>query len=387
MKRSRTAERFAEHFGHKPEVCAFAPGRIEFIGNHTDYNGGCVLGASVNLGINVAIASRNDGRIHLVSEAMKKKIKVSASHIEPLQGKAKWANYPLGVAKIMAGEGFPLAGGFSFLAVNDLPIGCGLSSSAALELSTAYAIARLNGYQIDRKHMAAMCRRAENEFVGVPCGILDQGVSAFGGREHLVHIDCFTETFSQEPIPDDCEFWIFNTNREHALVDSKYAERHRECRQAFEILKNEHPEAACLAHIPPSTVQREQDKLGPVLYKRALHVTEENLRVERVVQALQKRDLKMVGRMLTASHYSSRDLFENSCPELDFLVDCIALIPGIYGARLTGGGFGGAVMAFAAKANGLAGKKSEIEELYHTKFGLHLSVHHTQPGEGAKASC
>jgi galactokinase len=378
-----SAQLFQRTFAQPPQVRAYAPGRIEVIGNHCDYNGGNVLGAAVDCGIEVALSARADGECHLVSESMEKEVVVALDHLAPLSAPLAWANYPLGVVAVLRDAGFPLQRGFNFAAASTLPAGAGMSSSAALELATAYALAALHQFEVDRKRMVQLCRRAENEFVGMPCGILDQGVSAFGAPDHLVHIDCFTETFHQVPMPADCHFWIFNSNKKHALVDSKYPERHRECAEAFEILKRAEPGAACLAHITPERVREQRRELGETLFKRALHVTEETRRVESVVTALPGGQLETVGSLLTASHHSSETLFENSCAEIDYLVAQLTGLPGVYGARISGGGFGGAAIALTTSAFGQSGASAQIASDYFDKFGIELSLLHTRAGRGA----
>lgn len=376
---------FKTAYGHSPEAFAYAPGRIEFIGNHTDYNGGAVLGAAVDRGIAVAVGASGNGMYRFVSDAVEGEVVVRADDIHRLSGKQAWVNYPLGVIQTLRGEGLLGGAGIDFAAASTLPAGAGMSSSAAMELATAYALAALQRVEVDRQRMAQLCRRAENEFVGVPCGILDQGVSAFGIDGHLVHIDCLTETFTRVPMPAGCHFWIFNTNKKHALVESRYSERHRECTEAFEILRRVDAGAPCLARIAPELVRAQQPELGEIRFRRALHVTEENRRVAQSVEALQRGELHALGTLLTASHQSSRFLFENSCAELDYLVDRLVQLPGIYGARLTGGGFGGAVMALS---DGTFDSGVEFDRMladYTATFGIEPSVFHTRAGAGARA--
>ncbi|HEY5893511.1 MAG TPA: galactokinase [Chthoniobacterales bacterium] len=374
---------FYKSFHRLPDVRAYAPGRIEFLGNHVDYNGGNVLGAAVDLGIEVALAARDDGECRLVSDSAKDPVVIELDRIAPLTGPVAWANYPLGVISIMREEGFAIRRGFDFAVTSTLPAGAGMSSSAALELATAYALAALHGFHVERKRMVRLCRKAENEFVGMPCGILDQGVSAFGAPDHLVHIDCLTETFNRTPIPAGCHFWMFNTNKKHALVDSSYSERHRACSEAFRILKRANPGARCLAHISPETVVKMREELGVERSKRALHVTEENRRVIQALHALRGGRLDIVGSLLTASHRSSQMLFENSCDELDHLVDRLTAFPGVYGARLSGGGFGGAVVALTDETFGQESNLKRIKSEYISQFGIEPTIFHTRAGKGA----
>ena len=374
---------FHQTFGREAEVEARAPGRIEFIGNHTDYNGGSVLGAAIDRGISVTIAARDDDEIHLVSASMEGRVVTSLEHMTAQEGSPAWANYPLGVLKVLMDMGISVRRGFNLLAESDLPVGAGMSSSAALELATAFGILALNGVELERKRIVTLCRKAENEFVGVPCGILDQGVSAFGGSDHLVHIDCLSETFTRLPLPAGCEFWIFDSGTKHTLIDSKYAERHRECQEAYSILKEAQPEATCLAHVSSSVVHDKRVELGETRYRRALHVSEENARVEETVRALERGDLDNIGQLLNASHESSRTLFQNSCAELDALVELLAPLPGVYGARLSGGGFGGAVMALTDGNRALLESGAAVKESYARKFGTAPRVFQIKPADGA----
>lgn len=374
---------FQQSYGSKPKAIAYAPGRIEFIGNHTDYNGGEVLGAAVDRGITVAVAPNDLNVIRFASPHLDSVIELPVEGFTKQEGVASCANYPLGVLSIMRDEGYPVTGGFDFADSSNLPSGAGLSSSAAIELATAYALAGMHGLTIDRKKMALMGRRAENEFVGMPCGILDQGVSAFGQADNLVHIDCFTEEFSTVAMPAGCHFWIFNTNRKHALVDGSYEDRHNECTEAYEILKAGGQDALCLAHIHPDAVRNAAAELGDLRMRRALHVTAESLRVRQTVQALTTGDLHKVGELLCASHHSSRHLFENSIPELDFLATEIAKLDGVYGARLIGGGWGGAVMALTNESFAIDAKAQKVLDAYQAKFDLESTVFHATAGAGA----
>jgi galactokinase len=221
-------------------------------------------------------------------------------------------------------------------------------------------------------------KHAENNFVGVPCGILDQGVSGFGRKDHLVFIDCRGPVFDTVPMPADAHFWIFNTHTKHALVDGLYAERHRECMEAAKTLG-----VNLLVEISPSALAASQAKLSPVAFKRAKHIVEEIARVDAAVHALRAGNLVAVGQLLTASHRSSQSLFENSTRELDFLVDQLVTTPHVYGARLTGGGFGGAVMAMTSGAFGEAEGRSVVAA-YEQKFGARPDVLHCQTAAGAE---
>jgi galactokinase len=371
-------ESFRARYGRAPTVVARAPGRLEFIGNHTDYNGGTVLGVSIDRSVEVALAPRADGQRRLGSESQAGIVTMPAGNAPAKQsGSASWANYPLGVIAAFEKFGLRAPAGFDFLAASDLPPGAGLSSSAALELASALAFLELSGQSAPRETVVQLCRSAENNFVGVPCGVLDQGVSGFGKKNHLVFIDCRGPKFAMVPLPAAARFWIFNTHTKHALVDGLYAARHRECMTAAQLLG-----VALLADATPASVEAARGALPPVEYRRAKHVVDEIARVDATVTALRAGDLAAVGKLLTASHRSSQAFFENSTPELDFLVDQLATAPNVFGARLTGGGFGGAVMAVTSPDFAEA-QAAGVADAYAKKFGTRPDVLRAQSGEGA----
>lgn len=377
-----TLELFESTFNSQPTQYAFAPGRIEFIGNHTDYNGGLVMGAAVTEGITVAAALREDRTIGLVSDSGTM-VEIPLAAFSPQKGPTSWTNYPIGVTKVMQDAGMQMTAGYNIAVTSTLPAGAGMSSSAAFELATAKVLAALYGFETDTAGFARLGRKAENEFVGMPCGILDQGVSAFGRADHLVKIDCATESFATEPMPAGAHFWIFNSNKKHALVDSAYADRHRECHEALAQLQADYPEAKTLSDISEAQLEASKGKLDELLYKRAAHIIGENARVRAVQSALAANDLQAVGEALNASHRSSRVNFENSTPELDTLAALLEKQPNVYGARLTGGGFGGAVMAITDGDFGQP-HADVIAAGYKAEHGLDASIFHTQAGDGAR---
>lgn len=342
---SALARLFEDSYHCPPTAMAAAPGRIEFIGNHTDYNGGLVLGAAIDREVRVAVAPRHDSQVRLRSSTQRREVQAGLSPLERLGGEDAWANYPLGVLAVLQSEGMVVRHGFDLFVTSTVPAGAGLSSSAAFELATARALGELFDFRPPLERLVQLCRRAENEFVGMPCGILDQGVSGYGRRNHLVQIDCQTLHFQTVPMPEGIHFWIFNTNKKHNLVESLYAERHRQCMDAFAWLARTKPAARCLADFASAEVRLQQPLMPVLLYARALHVTEENERVKAMVPLIEEGRLTEAGSLLGASHRSSKLLFENSIPELDAFVELLTGRAEVWGARLTGGGFGGAVMA------------------------------------------
>ncbi len=371
------AAQFRAVHGRDPEVVARAPGRIEFIGNHTDYNGGTVLGASIDRTVEVALARRTDGARRFASDGRGQIVSLAAGPLAKQAGADAWINYPLGVLAALPAFGLRAPGGFDYLAASDLPVGAGLSSSAAIELASALVFLQAAGETPPLETLVKLARHAENSFVGVPCGILDQGVSGYGRADHLVFIDCRGPRFALVPLPAGAHFWIFNTHTRHALVDGLYAERHLECMTAARILG-----VPLLADVAPATLAAAEAKFPPEVFRRARHVVEEIARVDAAVAALRAGDLPAVGRLLTASHRSSRRLFENSMAELDFLADALAAAPHVYGARLTGGGFGGAVMALTDGEFGEP-QASAIATAYAQRFGSVPEILHARTGDGA----
>jgi len=370
--------RFQAAFGAAPTVITRAPGRIEFIGNHTDYNGGTVLGAAIDRGIWVAARPASGHQAQFSSGQGTKIVAIDLGKVTKQGGETSFVNYPLGVWVNLPAFGLKQPAAFQFADVSDLPSGAGLSSSAAIELASALAFTALTGEKPERETIVKLGKKAENEFVGVPCGILDQGVSGFGQRDHLVFIDCRGPVFASVPMPADTHFWIFNTHTKHALVDGLYAARHRECMDAAKALG-----VALLADASLEMLEARRAALPAANYKRARHVIEEIARVAAVQAALTAGDLVRVGQLLTASHRSSQTQFENSTAELDCLVDGLTREPDVYGARLTGGGFGGAVMAFT---NGKFQESdgARVAAAYAAKFGATPDVFHLKTGPGAE---
>jgi len=369
--------KFQAAFGRAPTVMARAPGRIEFIGNHTDYNGGTVIGVPIDRSVWVALAPAEGNWRRLATDFSSETVTMPVAELKRFSNSHSWVNYPLGVLATLPVFHLRAPGAFDYLALSDLPVGAGLSSSAAIELASALAFLGLTGQTVTREVLAQIGKHAENNFVGVPCGILDQGVSGFGKKDHLVFIDCRGPGFTTVPLPSGAHFWVFNTHTKHALVDGLYAARHRECMEAACSLG-----VALLADLTPAEFAEKKTVLTDTERRRAQHVVEEIARVDSCVAALRKGDLPAVGRLLTASHRSSQTMFENSTPELDFLVDALTAAPHVHGARLTGGGFGGAVMALTGDRF-TAADATKVVELYQKKFGAKPDVLHCQTGDGA----
>ena len=374
-------ERFRQIFGSDPAVISAAPGRVEFIGNHTDYNLGPVIGAAIDRRIYVAARRIEEPLFRFASGVQSDLVSLDESG-SSVEGKDSWVNYPLGVYNCLIRRGLSPEGGFEMFVESDLPTGAGLASSAALELASAKALCHCYGLEIELEDLAVACKEAENEFVGVPCGILDQGVSAFGKSGSLVHIDCRDMIFSVIPLGDELSIWIFNTHKKHALVESLYSERHEECLSAVNGLVESGVDISCLAEVTLEILERARPALDATIFKRAEHIVGEISRVNEVKRLLEKGKVEEAGKLLFQSHASSQNLFENSIPELDYLVDILRSMPGVLGARLTGGGFGGAAMALARKDFTRIYAES-VASAYRGRFGEEPEVLECRAADGA----
>jgi galactokinase len=330
------AETFAEAHARPAEGVWHAPGRVNLIGEHTDYNGGLVLPFALAEGVRVAAARRDDDVLELRSlQAIGEPVLIRLDALTP-GSVTGWAAYPAGVAWALRSSGI---GGASLLFDADLPQGAGLSSSAALECATALALAELYGSSLDRSALAALAQRAENDFAGMPCGIMDQSASLLCTAGNALLLDCLTGLSIQVPLPlDGFTLLVIDTRVSHALVGGEYADRRASCERAAALL-----EVTTLREI--KDLASALDALtDPVLRRRVQHVVTENHRVEAMVGLLRAGAVAEIGALLTASHLSLRDQFEVSWPEADVAVE-EAVRAGARGARMVGGGFGGSVIA------------------------------------------
>lgn len=354
------------------EAKAFAPGRVEVLGNHTDYNGGVVLSAALELGVEASARRLPGGRVELQSEGMG-----GVEGFERGGGfvrSGKWTDYPLGVAEMLAAAGAE-AGGFSISFRSTLPSGAGLSSSAALEVATAVALLRLYPLPMGRMDVARLCRRAENEFVGVNCGLLDQASSVFGRRGHLVFLDCRSEGVEAIPFPEGLGLLVVDSGVKHALVGGEYNERREQCFEAARRM-------GVAALRDASGAQLEAAAVPELAKRRARHVVGENERVFRAVEALRRGDPRVLGGLMVESHRSSMGNFENSTAELDALVDFAVSQKGCLGARLTGGGFGGSIVALVEEGSAQR-VLEDVVSGYRERTGNRAKGFFCRPWDGA----
>ncbi|MFI5617059.1 galactokinase [Streptomyces sp. NPDC051567] len=343
---NRTAREFEKVYGYPPEGVWAAPGRVNLIGEHTDYNDGFVLPFALPQRTEVAAARRADGMLRLHSAYVPSGVvTLEVTGLDPAhppQGADRWTGYPAGMVWALLDAGLP-AGGADLHIRSDVPTGAGLSSSAALETATGLALTELYGIPLTRSALAVLARRAENAYVGVPCGIMDQMASACATEGHALHLD--TRTLEQRHIPFDCasaglRLLVVDTRVTHDLADGAYAQRRASCRAAAESLG-----IPTLRDLPYPELEQALGRLtDPVQRRRVRHVVTENERVARVGELLSAGRLRETGRLLTEGHTSLRDDYEVSCPELDLAVST-ADAAGAYGSRMTGGGFGGSALA------------------------------------------
>ena len=350
---------------------SFAPGRVELLGNHTDYNGGVVLSAAINLGISARGQARGDEKIRLTSEGLSG---VVNGDLQTLAPNDSWADYPLGVAKVLHDSGFPVAG-FEANFASNLPLGAGLSSSAAIEVSMAVLLTRLFNFEVPPIDLARLCRKAENEYVGVSCGLLDQVSSIFGKKDHAIFLDCRAETVQTFPFPPGVGLLVVNSGVKHALSGGEYNERRDQCFEAAEILG--------VPALRDATSEQLATAVMPALVKRrAAHIIGENERVFQAVEHLKDHDAVALGKLMRESHRSSMENFENSTAELDALVEISCAQEGVYGARLTGGGFGGAIVALVS-LSAIDDIAKAVEADYFERTGHNGKAYQCLIGDGA----
>ena len=354
---------------------AFAPGRVELLGNHTDYNEGRVLAAALDLGVTIEGERLDDSIIEVTSRDFGRTARVGIDRISADEAEP-WASYLIGVASVFSEAGHPV-GGFRASFSSSIPVGAGLSSSAALEVATGMLLQKLFGFTLAPLDLAKLCRRAENRFVGVNCGLLDQATSVFGRRDHAVLLDCREETVENIPMPRDHQLLIVNTNVEHALTGGEYNERRESCFKAARRLG-----VAALRDVSPPQLEAHADQLEQPLLKRARHVVGECERVELGARALSAGDLARFGELMFQSHASSVANFENSTPELDALVEIARQTPGVVGSRLTGGGFGGATVSLVA-SEALDDAREAMLAAYRERVGHEASALACRVSDGA----
>jgi galactokinase len=345
---SELKRRFHSRYGGSARVYR-APGRVNLIGEHTDYNGGFVMPVAIDLSTWVAIAPRHDRRLAIYSDNLSDGVEFDLDERE-LRPRRHWSDYVRGVAVMLERAGHRLPGA-NLLVWSELPIGSGLSSSAAIEVATGYGLLDTAGYQIEKIELAKLCQRAESEFVGMRCGIMDQFISCCGRKSQALMLDCRSLDYRLLRIPEGIRLVICNTMVKHELANGEYNRRRADCEAGARHFAERSPGVLSLRDVTLEDLEKNKGQLTDIVYRRCRHVISENARVTAAAEALESGDLGRFGVLMGESHLSLRNDYEVSCDELDLMVELSGHVEGVFGSRLTGGGFGGCTINLVRSEN------------------------------------
>jgi len=357
-----------------------APGRVNLIGEHTDYNDGFVMPAAIRFEVRVACAGSSSGQLAVRSLQDVTASTFPVSDPAPLPH-GDWTDYVRGVQIQLASAGYAIAGA-DLLVDGRVPMNAGLSSSAALEVATALALLAVAGKTLPPSTIAKLCQRAENEFVGARCGIMDQFASANGRARHAILLDCRSLESKYVPLPESTAVVICNTMVKHSIAGNEYSQRRAECEECVRYFSRFRPDITALRDISEEDLYQQGAGLSDVLLRRCRHVIRENARVLAAADALKARELRVVGQLMYESHASLRDDYEVSCPELDLMVDLAKPIPGTYGSRMTGGGFGGCTVSLVDK-DAAAKFAAKMATGYEQAMGIRPEIYIPAIADGA----
>ena len=348
-------DRYRNIFGCTETLVVRSPGRVNIIGEHTDYNQGFVLPAAIDKAIYVAIGKRTDSAVHLFAIDFKEKVEINIADIKPT---SNWDTYLLGIVDQLLKRGHKITG-FNLVLDGDVPLGAGLSSSAAVECATVFALNELFHLQMSKLEMVQIAQKAEQTFSGVQCGIMDMFASMFGKKEHVIKLDCRSLEYAYKPFQlDGYKIVLLNTNVKHALSSSAYNERRQQCEQGVAWIKEQHPQVSSLRDVTLEMLQQHVATKDAVIFMRCKYVVEEIQRLLLGCIDLENGDLVSLGKKMFATHYALSKLYEVSCKELDYLADAVKDNKNVLGARMMGGGFGGCTINLI--------KEDAIEELVDT---------------------
>lgn len=361
---------------------AAAPGRVNLIGEHTDYTGGFVMPMAIDFETVAAIAPLENKTVELLSENFRETVRLDLDNF-PKHGHGHWSDYPAGVLAELLKRKLPLRG-FRMSLNGDVPLGAGLSSSASVEVATAVAVLEYLGVSLPAAEIATLCRAAENDFVGGSCGIMDQFVITNGTAGHALLLDCRSLAYELLPIPDSVKVVICNSMVKHTVAHGEYGNRNDEVMTGQRILAGSRPGVKELRDATLADLEACKDAMSPEVYKRCRHVITENARVLRAKAALEAHDLRAFGELMREAHVSFRDDFQASCLEVDTLVEIANTVRGCFGARITGGGFGGCTVNLVA-AEEADRFRDALVAGYHDRLGIAADCYISRASDGAMA--
>ena len=363
---------FASQFGGIPLIVR-SPGRINIIGEHTDYNKGFVLPSAIDKAAYIAISLRDDDEIHLVAHDLNETFSIKINNLKPV-GDVSWPNFMLGAAAQFLKRGVPLKG-FNAVIMSDVPIGAGLSSSAAIECATTFALNELLQTKIDKVEMVKMAQKAEHEYAGVMCGIMDQFASMMGKKNHVIKLDCNSLAYEYVPFNlDGIKILLLNTNVKHSLASSEYNTRRKECEQGVAWIKEHESMVSSLRDVSISMLDKYVLPKGEVVYKRCRFIVEEIGRLQMGCEDLQRGDIQSLGKKMFATHEGLSNQYEVSCKELDLLIGLVNENENVIGARMMGGGFGGCTINLV-KEEAIESLIAKVQPAYESAMNLPLTYY------------
>ena len=372
-------EEFRKRFGGAPRVFR-APGRVNLIGEHTDYNDGFVLPAALDVATSAAIAPRSDRTLTVHSLMIDESVSFDLDEAEP-RARKHWSDYVRGVAWVLETVGGHRLTGADMVIDSTVPLGAGLSSSAALEVATGYALLVNSGLTVDLTKLALACQKAENDFVGMRCGIMDQFIACHGAEGHALLIDCRSLERRLVPIDPGVRLVISNTMVHHKHAAGEYNLRRRDCEEGVKRLSAALPGIKALRDVTLEELEAHKDLLTPLIYRRCRHVVSENERTVSAADALASGDVALFGRLMNESHVSMRDDFEISCSEVDQMVALNQAAAGVHGARMTGGGFGGCTISLV-EAGAVEAFRRSVAKGYQDATGIKPQIFTSTAGAG-----
>lgn len=377
--RDRIKQIFIHKYGSSP-LLVRSPGRINIIGEHTDYNEGFVLPAAIDKSIYVAVAKRNDNRIELYSVDYNDSFETSIDEIKPTKN---WATYILGIAGELQAAGFAI-GGFNLIIDGNIPIGAGLSSSAAIESAVVFALNELFEIGLSKMDMVLLAQKAEHNYAGVMCGIMDMFVSILGKKDHVIKLDCRSLEYTYLPLDlQDCKIVLINTNVKHSLASSAYNERTQQCQQGVKWVKALYPEANSLRDVTIEMLKKCVQPKDELIFSRCLFVLEENMRLQRACKYLEQGNIEQLGKLMFQTHNGLSNLYEVSCKESDYLINAVKNDSSVLGARMMGGGFGGCTINII-KSNSADQIIEKLAYYYKKDMQITLSAHFVKLESGTE---